>query len=173
MDNIDHDDPEYITLYEAFMQRFKEYGFIPETLDEFKEHSKFLDEILKKLGELRKKNAALLKNYNGDAKFARVHKRIREENLERSKKHRAPIISNNDFELAAILNSIKSEIDRKVYDRNDILKKDKYFEQTVLAQITQSLKAHHLDSERDDRLFIENRLAGQYIEQYKATYSVA
>lgn len=173
MDNIDHDDPEYITLYEAFMQRFKEYGFIPETLDDFKEHSKFLDEILKKLGELRKKNAALLKNYNGDAKFARVHKRIREENLERSKKNRAPIISNNDFELAAILNSIKSEIDRKVYDRNDILKKDKYFEQTVLAQITQSLKAHHLDSERDDRLFIENRLAGQYIEQYKATYSVA
>ena len=34
-----------------------------------------------------------------------------------------------------VLLSIKSDIDQKVYDRNDILKKDAYFERTVMTQI--------------------------------------
>ena len=37
--------------------------------------------------------------------------------------------------LVNVLLSIKSDIDQKVYDRNDILKKDAYFERTVMTQI--------------------------------------
>ena len=64
--NVDQDDPEYITLREAFIQRFKEHGFVIDTIDDFNEHSKALDEVLKKLAELQKRNAVLLKKYNGD-----------------------------------------------------------------------------------------------------------
>ena len=53
--NIDQDDPEFITLREAFMQRFKEHGFVINSIDEFTEHSKALDEVLKKLDELKKR----------------------------------------------------------------------------------------------------------------------
>lgn len=82
-ENIDPEDPEYITLREAFHARFHEHGFTPQNMDEFNSYSKAMDEILQKLAELQKKNAVLLRRYNGDAKFARVHKRIREENKKR------------------------------------------------------------------------------------------
>ena len=87
----------------------------------YNEHSKSMDEILKKLAELQKKNNALLRRYNGDAKFARVHKRIREENFRRKNSGRSIILSEFDESIATALMAIKSTVDRKVYDRNDIL----------------------------------------------------
>ena len=169
--NIDPDDPEFITLHEAFVQRFKEHGFVPNSIDEFHEHSKALDEILKKLAELNKKNQALLKKYNGDAKFARVHKRIREENAERTSKGKKPILSEYDDSIKDILLHIKSDIDQKVYDRNDILKKDAYFEQTVMQRIVVSLDEMGIANERSDRTFIQSRITNQYLAQYNGYYA--
>jgi type I restriction enzyme R subunit len=60
-----------------------------------------------------------------------------------------------------------------VYDRNDILKKDEYFERTVMQQITTQLNTMELANKREDRVFIQSRLTGQYLNQYNATYGVA
>lgn len=171
--NIDPDDPEYITLHEAFMQRFREHGFTPNNIKEFYEHSRALDEILKKLTALQKRNTVLLRKYNGDAKFARVHKRIREENEARKAQGRLPIVSLYDESIMEVLLAIKRDIDQKVYDRNDILRKDAYFEQTVMTQIKEGMKKLSIDSSREDRLFIQSRIARQYLNQYNATYPVA
>lgn len=59
-ENMDPDDPEYITLQEAFRQRFHEHGFVIDNIDQFYERSKELDEILKKLNELQRKNKNVL-----------------------------------------------------------------------------------------------------------------
>ena len=171
--NIDQDDPEFITLREAFMQRFKEHGFVINTIHEFEEHSKTLDEVLKKLAELQKRNNALLNKYKGDEKFARVHKRIREENTGRQKNGKAPIVSLFDESIMDVLLTIKSDIDQKVYDRNDILKKDAYFEKTVMTQIKEGMDKLGFTSARDDRLFIQSRITRQYLNQYDATYPAA
>ena len=45
-ENIDHEDPEYITLLEAFRARFKEHGFNVQSVNEFNQYSKALDEFL-------------------------------------------------------------------------------------------------------------------------------
>lgn len=172
-ENVDPEDPEFITLREAFMQRFKEHGFVVDSISKFEAHSKALDEVLKKLSELQKRNSVLLKKYNGDAKFARVHKRIREENEKRKSSGRKPIVSSYDESILDVLHSIKSDIDRKVYDRNDILKKDAYFEQTVMTQIKEELNRLDFESDREDRLFILSRVARQYLNQYTATYPAA
>lgn len=169
--NLDPEDPEYITLKEAFIQRFKEHGFIVNTISEFEEHTKALDEILKKLTELQKKNTALLKKYNGDAKFARVHKRINEENETRKTRGKKPLISVYDGEVLNFLTYIKGVIDQKVYDRNDILRKDEYFAKTVMQQIMLGFDELNFSSERDDRLFIQSRLTTQYMNQYNAVYA--
>ena len=87
MDNMDQDDPEYLTLLEAFRARMKDHGFVLDNIEQFYQRTKDLDEILDKLKALQKKNKVLLNKYKGDAKFARVHKRIQEENAERSKKN--------------------------------------------------------------------------------------
>lgn len=170
VENDDQEDPEYITLRQAFIERFKEHGFVVETVAQFEAHSKELDEILKKLAELQKKNKALLNKYNGDAKFARVHKRIREENETRTKAGKKAVISTYDDIIMNTLLFIKNKIDQKVYDRNDILKKDAYFEQTVMVQINDGMDQLGVANTRDDRLFIQSRLTTQYMNQYRETY---
>jgi len=171
--NVDQEDPDFITLREAFIQRFREHGFVVNSINEFQEHSKVIDEVLKKLRELQRKNNVLLMKYNGDSKFARVHKRIREENEKRKMHGKSLIISAYEESIKDILWLIKQDIDQKVYDRNDILKKDAYFEQTVMTQISESMNKNKLDSDRSDRFFIQQRLSRQYLNQYNDTYPAA
>lgn len=64
-----------------------------------------------------------------------VHKRIREVNKQREDKGQKPMFSFLDKEIAAILNIIKEDVDAKVYDSNDFLKKDAYFGRTVMARL--------------------------------------
>ena len=172
-ENIDQDDPEFITLREAFIQRFKEHGFVVDSIDEFTQHSKALDEVMKKLSDLQRRNKILMKKYNDDAKFARVHKRIREENEMRKLSGKSPIISGYEESIMSILLTIKRDVDQRVYDKNDILKKDAYFEQTVMHLVMQSLTDQKIKSERSDRSFIQTRIAKQYLDQYNATYPTA
>lgn len=170
-ENTDPDDPEYITLRDAFMQRFKEHGFVVDSIAKFNQESKELDEIIERLVKLQESNNRLLKKYNGDTKFANVHKRIREENKRRFAEHKAAIFSYYDDNIVAILTDIKSEIDQKVYDRNDILKKDEYFEMTVMTEIAQALYNYPtIEPQMDEFSFIQTRIARQYINQYNATY---
>ena len=173
MQNYDQDDPEYISLREAFMQRFKEHGFVVDSIAQFNEHSKALDEVLKRLAELQKRNSTLLKKYHGDVKFARVHKRIHEENEARKVAKKQPIVSEYDEQIMETLLSIKADVDQKVYDRNDILRKDAYFEQTVMTLIQTWMKKFNFTTEREDRVFIQSRITRQYLSQYNDTYPAA
>ena len=172
--NFDQDDPEFISLRDAFMERFKEHGFVIDSIAKFNEETQALDEIIVRLQDLQKRNNALMKKYKGDEKFARVHKRIREVNKQREEKGQKPMFSFLDEEIAAILNIIKEDVDAKVYDRNDILKKDAYFNRTVMALINGCL--YHfpqIKPEMDDYKFIQTRISQQYINQYSATYGIA
>ena len=169
-ENTDQDDPEFITLREAFMQRFKEHGFSLGGVQELTEHSKTLDEVLEKLAELQKRNKTLMRKYNNDAKFARVHKRISEENAQRKSKGQFPIISDFDESIMEFLKLLKADIDQKIFDRNDILKNDAYFEKAVMSQVKQGMDALNLKGTREDRLFIQARISSQYLNQYNATY---
>lgn len=62
---------------------------------------------------------------------------------------------------------------RQEYDRNDILKKDAYFERTVMTQIKAGIDKLGIASSREDRVFIQSRITKQYLDQYNHTYSVA
>ncbi len=171
MQNFDQEDPEFISLRDAFLERFKEHGFVVDTVAKFDEETKALDDIIARLQDLQKRNNTLLKKYKGDEKFARVHKRIREANKQRREQEQKPIFSFLDEEIATILNIIKEDIDSEVYDRNDILKKDAYFNRTVLSLISKCL--YHfpqIKPEMEDYTFIQSRISQQYINQYQTTY---
>ena len=172
--NFDQEDPEFMLLRDAFMERFKEHGFVIDTIAKFNEETQALDEIVKRLQDLQKRNNVLLKKYKWDEKFARVHKRIREVNKQRKEKGQKPMFSFLDEEIAVILNIIKEDVDAKVYDRNDILKKDAYFGRTVMALINGCL--YHfpqIKPEMEDYKFIQTRISQQYINQYNATYGIS
>ena len=171
--NIDQDDPEFITLREAFTERFKEHGFVIDSMAKYNEETAALDSIITRLRAIQQTNNNLLKKYNGDAKFARMHKRIREVNANRKVDNKNPMFAFSDQTICIILNMIKEEVDSKVYDRNDILKKDAYFEQTVLATVSDILYHFPQVSDSatlDDYDFVKNGIARQYLNQYNATY---
>ncbi|WP_407443309.1 HsdR family type I site-specific deoxyribonuclease [Fibrobacter sp.] len=171
LDNFDHEDPEFIDLEQEFKRIFDKHGFTPENLVVYNEQNQAMDDILKRLEELRKMNEALLRKYNGDTKFAYVHKRIREENKTREVKHKEPIISKFDEEIVQALLTIKRTIDAKVFDRNDILKQDAYFGKTVMKEIADGLTHFpQITPEMPDYIFIRDRVAKQYINQYNTYY---
>ena len=171
-ENIDKEDPEYITLQEAFMKKFREKGFVIDNVEEFYKKSKELDEVIKKLEELKRKNKVLMNKYRGDKKFVRVHKRISEENKKREKENKSPVISTENEDIMNMLNNIKDDVDRKVYDRNDILKKDAYFSQTVMTELSKSIRNMGFSSDREDRDFIKSRIVKEYMAQYRETYFI-
>lgn len=172
-ENIDQEDPEYISLREAFMQRFKERGFVLETMEDFNDESHALDEVVEKLNQIKRGNDALLRRYNGDTKFVRVHKRVREENLKRLKSNEQVIVAQYDEDIVDFLAAIKRTVDQKVYDRNDILKKDDYFECTVMTQVSTGMRELGFSASRADRVFIQDRISRQYLDQYHNTYKAA
>ena len=78
-----------------------------------------------------------------------------------------------DEEIMVVLNMIKEDIDGKVYDRNNILKKDAYFGRTVMAVISGSINGIvDLEPNPEDYKFIQQRISQQYINQYNATYGL-
>ncbi len=164
--NYDQDDPEYITLKDAFMQRFKEHGFIVGSIQEFNEHSAALEIVLKKLSEIKRKNTIILRKYNGDTKFARVHKRIIEENKQRRACTGLYIASEYDEDIVNMLNRIKENIDGKVYNRNDILNKESYFEKIVMKEVMDVMTSMNYINTSEDRKFIQSRICREYLDQY-------
>lgn len=165
--NFDQDDPEFISLREALRERFKEHGFVIDSIAKFNEETKELDKVIKRLQEIQISNNALLKKYDGDAKFARVHKRIREVNKKREVEGKKPMFSFKDEEIMVILKIIKEDIDSKVYNRNNILKNEAYFSGTVRSLISDCL--YHFPQiklETEDYDFIQSRILKQYLNLY-------
>ncbi len=168
--NIDQDDPKFITLRQAFLERFKEHGFVVDSKDDYDESMQYIQDVIDKLMEMQKRNQLLARRYNGDAKFVRAHKRIVEYNASREKEKAKPVISKFEADIVEALNEIKSTIDQKVYDRNDILKKDAYFSKTVMQLVDKGLDDLNMPNTRDDRLFIQSCISNQYLSQYRETY---
>lgn len=171
-ENIDKDDEEFIKISDAFKTKFREVGFRISSSEEYNRNVTILDDVYRKLLELQRINNVLLHKYNEDKKFVRIHKRIAEENKKRNAEGKEPLISTLNEDILNVLQNIKSEIDQKVYDRNDILKQDSYFESTVMTLVSNAIDKINLKSTREDRLFLQRRISKQYLEQYKETYNV-
>ncbi|MBR1626767.1 MAG: DEAD/DEAH box helicase family protein [Bacteroidales bacterium] len=166
--NVDKQDEEYITLHDAFIQRFKQWGFQPQSMEQYNEQMMYMDEVLEHLHKLAKTNNNLMNKYNGDEKFVRVHKRIKEENKRREQANKHILFGTfYDHEILAILNTIKSEIDQRVYDRSNILQQDAYFETTVTSEIAKRLEDFpQIQPEMEDYTFLSSQITKQYLQQY-------
>ena len=76
--------------------------------------------------------------------------------------------------LARMLKNVKATIDRAVYDRNDILKRDAYFCRTVEREIATGFAAFpEIEPGDEDYDFMTNYIAKQYLDQYNALYAAA
>lgn len=165
-ENIDQADPEFMTIKEAFIEKFKDTNFQIKSVNEYNELSKYMDNVIKKLKELNNANRTLAHKYNDDVKYVRIHKRIREENKKRKDNKENIILSEKESEILDILYKIKENIDTDVSNRNDILNNEGYFSQTVITEVTKNLRDNNITNTGNDRKFICNNIIKEYLSQY-------
>lgn len=160
--NFDKKEDKFVNLANEFREYFRERGFVPQSTHEAKESIMYMEEVMKKIKEINRRNNTLKKKYNGDERFARVHKRITEENQTRN----TPIISKEEYEIALKLACMKTKIDEKILLNVNILDNEDAFKQDVLAIIGGQLLDLSIKTSIQDRKYINNLITTEYFQQH-------
>ena len=164
--NFDTKEEKYVILADEFREYFRKKGFVPKDTADAKESIEYMEEVMKKIREINRRNRQLKKKYKGDERFVRIHKRIEEQNQTRER----PIISKQEYEIAENLANMKQGIDEMLY--LDINKLDNVpaFQQDVLAIIGKELLKMHIRADIKDRKYINNLITTEYLQQHGCAY---
>lgn len=154
--NFDKKDPEYITLKEELERLFKNKNLNEITQDEMNKNIGELKKIDDKIRELNRQNDLLKDKYKGDTKYARMHKRIKQNN-----------ITDKQSKIFSALEKIKIQLDEKVLNSSDILKHEKFF-------IVQTEPIVDIEFEDNNKInlndesfrYINTIIATEYLNEY-------
>ncbi len=154
--NFDKKDPDYITLKEELERLFKNKNLSEITQDEMNKNISELKKIDDKIRELNRQNDLLKDKYKGDTKYARMHKRIKENN-----------ITDKQSKLYSALEKIKIQLDEKVLNNSAILKHENFF----IAQTEPIVDVEFEDNNKiklNDETFkyINTLIATEYLNEY-------
>lgn len=126
--NFDQEDPEYISLREELERIFKKKNLAEVGQEEMQANIAILETVYAKIKELNRQNDLLRHKYGGDAKYARIHKRLRENPaLYREN----PALYGDKLKVFNALNGVKTDADQKVLDMEQILDNQNYFEKQM------------------------------------------
>lgn len=164
--NFDTKEDKYVILADEFREYFRKKGFVPQTTEEAKASIRYMDEVMKKIREINRRNNVLKRKYKGDERFVRIHKRIEEQNQKREH----PIISAQEYEIAENLAKMKDEIDRRLFLDINILDNVPAFQQDVLAIIGKELLSMDIRADLKDRKYINNLITTEYLQQRNYAY---
>lgn len=161
--NFDTKEEKFVLLSDEFRAYFREKGFVPQSTADAKESIDYMNEVMKKIREINRRNNILKKKYSGDERYVRIHKRLEEENQKRVR----PIISGEEFEIAESLSKMKSSIDSMLFLNINILDNEEAFKQDILRIIGNQFWDMNLDADLSDRKFINNLITTEYLQQYR------
>ena len=156
--NFDPADPVYISLYEELQRLFKKRNIAEMTQDDMQESIREFRNLFKQITDLNRQNENLRAKYNGDAKYARIHKRLRERSL----------VSQREVDLYEVLMGAKNNIDSAIAGHKDVVAHSGYIERLIMQKTVASFDQHHipLTDTRAPEL-IRDRLAKEYKEEYE------
>lgn len=164
--NFDRNEEKYVILADEFRAYFRKKGFVPQNTQDAKDSIDYMDNVMKKIREINRRNNILKKKYKGDERFVRIHKRIEEENQKREQ----PIISAHEYEIAENLSQMKSQIDNMLFLNINILDNEDAFKRDVLAIIGHKLIDLGIKANLTDRKYINNLITTEYFQQRNFAY---
>lgn len=153
--NFDKKDPRFISLFEELKRLFKKKNIEELTSTEMDEAIKDLKNIYEQANTLNNKDAMLAAKYENDTKFARIHKRIKENNMN---------VLNSDLLLHETLLFIKHETDKTVVNNQAILNNQDYFAEATKRTILETLEDKGIRDLNVVRFF-NNTLVNEYFYQ--------
>lgn len=155
LNNFDKNDPEFITLKEE-LQRLFEKGNLTDVSQEFiKENIVKIEEIYARAKALNNKNELIKQKYKSDEKFARLHKRIKEQH-----------ISDDDIQIQEFLLDVKEQADEEILNHSAILDNGAVFASKILKFVANGLKSW-LNIDISTKKKIGNDITEEYINEYK------
>ena len=164
--NFDTKEEKYVILADEFREYFRKKGFVPQNTEDAKASIQYMDEVMKKIREINRRNDILKRKYKGDERFVRIHKRIEEQNQKRER----PVISAHEYEIAENLTKMKDEIDRRLYLDINILDNEPAFQQDVLAIIGKELLSMKIHADIKDRKYLSGLITTEYLQQHNYAY---
>ena len=164
--NFDTKEERYVILADEFREYFRKKGFVPQSTEDAKTSIQYMDEVMRKIREINRRNSILKRKYKGDERFVRIHKRIEEQNQKRER----PIISAYEHEVAENLAKMKEEIDRRLFLDINILDNEPAFQQDVLAIIGKELLAMKIRADIKDRKYLSGLITTEYLQQRNYAY---
>jgi len=156
--NFDPADPVYISLYEELQRLFKKRNIAEMTQDDMQESIREFRQLFKQIAELNRQNENLRAKYHGDAKYVRVHKRLRERSL----------VSQREVDLYEVLMGAKNNIDSAIAGHRDVVTHSGYIERLIMQKAVDSFDQHHIPlKDTSAPELIRDRLAKEYKEEYE------
>ena len=124
-------DPRFISLFEELKRVFKKKNVEELTAEEMNETIRDLNSIRDRASDLNTRDSLLAARYRNDYKFARIHKRINERNMN---------VLNTDSALLEALLSIKQHTDETVLNNEALLSNQEFFAEAAKRTIMETLE---------------------------------
>ena len=156
--NFDKKDPEFVSLYEELQRLFKGKQLGEVSQDEKKANIGALRGIQERVRDLNRRNNLLKAKYQQDAKYARVHKRLRE---------RQNRLTERESQLFQALESVKQEADEAVLNNQAMIANEDYFERMVQRLVIAQFKnTHKIPLDVQAAREIKQLIVREYLNEY-------
>lgn len=162
---VDTDDPEYRSILEEFLHLFRKKEM--ESQEEFNMHKKVqnVNDILRRIKKLNERDALEAIKYNGDTKFVRVEKRLKEKDKEETERKVMPrnyAWTEEKEKMTIILLAIKEDVDDVYFHNQSILEVPEYFKKNILTYVTRHFKEEAVRTDREVRKYVSEIINREY-----------
>lgn len=156
-DNLDQQDPKFITLKEELERLFKKKNLSEVTQDEMVTNIDALKKIHERVKELNRQNNLLRQKYLGDVKYTRIHKRLQERGG----------ISDSERKIFEALAGVKQDADEQVLQNTNILDNESYFERQMMPLvINRFMNEQKINLNADASRYINQMVVAEYLKEF-------
>lgn len=152
---LDPKDPEYVTLLEEMQRLLAKKNIEELTAAEMTADIEALERIRKLAEQKNLADQMLAAKYDGDVKFMRTHKRLRE----------TPPPIAGDVVLHQVLTHLKHRVDSQVLSNSHLMDNEPYFMQGMFPMIKQELDAQHLKYSAAQIKYIGTCISNEYFTE--------
>lgn len=154
--NFDKQDPQFVALYDELKRLFDKKNLDEITQEEMNDNIQNLEKIYEQITELNRRNNLLKAKYFNDEKFARLHKRIMEQNN----------LNAREITIFESLIDIKKEADQKVLDNARMIQNEDYFVKFMSPIVITNFENHGIKLDLQSAQQINTHATNEYLYQF-------
>ncbi|MES2663050.1 MAG: type I restriction endonuclease [Pseudomonadota bacterium] len=157
--NFDQQDPHFISLKEELERLFKKKNLSEVSQQEMTANIDALEKIHTRIKELNRENNQLRQKYQGDVKYARIHKRIQEKN------------NTSDYErkIFEALTGVKEDTDTQVLMNSQLVDNESYFTRMVMPYVIERfVKQQDIKLNPTSSGYINQLVVTEYMKEFNS-----